>query len=33
MRKKFDLIDLFILVGCLFISFMVFLIIQAFPSL
>ena len=33
MRKKFDLIDLFIVVGCLFISFMVFLIINAFESL
>ena len=32
MRKKFDLIDLFIVVGCLFISFMVFLIVNACRS-
>jgi len=28
-RKKFDFIDLFVVVGCLFISIMVFLIIKA----
>jgi hypothetical protein len=33
MRKKFDIIDLFILVGCLFVSFMVFLIIRAFQMM
>ncbi len=30
--KKFDIIDAFILVGCLFISVMVFLIVQAFQE-
>lgn len=30
MRRKFDIIDAFIVVGCLFISIMVFLIIRAF---